>query len=94
MTALEARRRLLLAESEFNRARLVADLAALAACVRAQRDRAGSLAAVASSAVTLAGMLSGRGGRPTAARPGRSWLEVIVTGGALLTRLWGSLRPR
>jgi hypothetical protein len=53
MNPLESRKQLLIAESELNRAQLVADLAALTAGVRAITDRARSFGSIASSAAVL-----------------------------------------
>ncbi len=62
MTPLEARKQLLIAESEINRARLFEDMAALKVDIQGLKHRAKSFGAIASTVAALAaGLLtSGR----------------------------------
>jgi hypothetical protein len=95
MNPLESRKRLLVAESELNRAQLVEDIAALTADVRALTDRARSYGSIASSAAVLvAGLAAYQHGKPadTDAKP--SWLKNILKGAGFVSTLWLAFRSR
>lgn len=94
MNALESRKRLLVAESELNRAELSGDLTAVTAGARTVVERARSLGAVASTvAVLAAGLAAYRRARRAAggAKPTR-W-RSLVNGAGLVSTLWLALRP-
>ena len=93
LNPLESRKRLLLAESELNRAQLVGDVAAIAAGLHALGARARSLEAVASAAAVLfTALAAGRRGEPATPAPERSWLTTLIRGAGLLSSLWLAFR--
>jgi len=96
MNALESRKQLLIAESNLNRARLVAELAAVTAGVRALKDRAQSLRSIASSAaVLLAALAALQRRKPAVPDAKASWLRSLLRGAGLVSNLWLALRsPR
>ncbi len=92
---LEARKQILIAESELNRAQLVGDLAALKADVCSLTDSAKSFGAIASSAAVLVAGLAGfRRGKPEDAAAKPSWPQTILKGAGLLSNLWLAFRSR
>jgi hypothetical protein len=95
LSPLEARKRLLIAESELNRAHLTRDMATLAAGVRQFRDQAGTLGTTVSSSVkVVAGLSALRRGRSAEKGAKRSWLKTIFKSAGLISILWRELRPR
>mgnify|MGYP006389099345 FL=1 len=95
MKPLESRKRLLIAESELNRAQLAEELTALTAGVRALTDRAKSFGTIASSAAVLvAGLATFRRGKPVGAERKPSWLQTIFKGAGLVSTLWLAFRSR
>jgi uncharacterized membrane-anchored protein len=93
MTALETRKRLLIAESELNRALLVGDMAVLRAGVAALTERAKSFGSIASSAAALiAGLAAFRRGKPADGGAKFSWLRTILKGASLISTLWLAIR--
>lgn len=95
MNPLESRKKLLIAESELNRAQLVGDLTALTAGVRTLTNRAKSFGSIASSAAVLvAGLTAFRRGKcvNTDAKP--SWLQTILKGAGLISTLWLAFRSQ
>lgn len=96
LNPLESRKRLLLAESELNRAQLVGDVADMDAGLRQLGERAKSFETVASSAAVLvaAWAATRRGG---AGDPGakRSWLARLLKGAGFASTVWLAFRsPR
>lgn len=93
MNPLQSRKRILIAESELNRAQLVAELAALTADVRALADRAKSFGSIASSAAVLvAGLAAFRSGQPVDAAAKPSWARRFLKGAGLISTLWLAFR--
>jgi hypothetical protein len=97
MNPLESRKRLLIAESELNRAQLVGDMATLTAGVRTLTDRAKSFGSIASSAAVLvAGLAAFRRGKSVAvdadAKPSR--LQTILKVAGLISTLWLAFRSQ
>lgn len=93
LNPLESRKRLLIAESELNRAQLVGDMVALAADVRKLTARAKSFGSIASSAVALiAGLASFRRARSARADERPSWWETLLKGAQLAGSLWSKFR--
>lgn len=94
MNALETRKRLLVAESDLHRTRLVEDLVAIKIGARSVAGRARSIGAfVSSAAVLVAGLVAVRrrkAEKPAAAAP--SWLRTIIEGAGLVSTLWLALR--
>jgi len=95
MNPLEVRKRLLIAESELNRAHITRDIATLAAGVRQFRDQAGAVGSIVSSSVkVVAGLAALRRGRSAETGPKRSWLKIFFKSAGLISILWRELRPR
>jgi hypothetical protein len=95
LNLLEARKRLLIAESELNRAQLVGDMVALAADVRALADRAKFFGSIASSVTSLmAGLASLRRKRSAPAGKKPSWWETLLNGAQLAGSLWSEFRAQ
>ena len=95
LNPLESRKQLLIAESELNRAQLIADLTALTAEVRTFARRAKSLGSIAASATALfSGLAAFRRSKsaPVAGRP--SWWETLLAGVPLAQLLWAKFRPQ
>ena len=95
MNPLEARRRLLVAESELNRTQLVQELVAMTVGVRTLTQRVksfGSIASTAALVVTcLAALRRGKGGR-SYGKP--SWFQMIRKGAGLVASLWPAIRAK
>ena len=93
MSSLESRKRLLIAESELNRAQLAGDLTALADGLRALTERAKSFGSILSAAAALvAGLVALRRGKSADTRT--SWLQAILKGAGLISTLWLAFRAR
>jgi hypothetical protein len=95
LNPLESRKRLLIAESELNRAQMAGDMAALTAGVRTLTDRAKSFGSIASSvAVLVAGLAAFRRSKPLAADAKPSWLQTILKGAGLISTVWQAFRSQ
>ncbi len=95
LNPLESRKRLLIAESELNRAQLVGDMVALAADVRTFADRAKFFGSIASSVTSLiVGLASFRRARSARADESPSWWQTLLKGAQLAGSLWSKFRPR
>lgn len=93
LNPLQSRKRLLLAESELNRAQLVGDVAALAGGLHSLGAKARSIEAVASAAAVLfTALAAGRRNRPAEPAPKRAWLTTLIQGAGLLSSLWLAFR--
>ena len=89
MKPLESRNRLLLAESELNRAQMVRELTALTSGVRALTYRATHWDSMASSAALLAmGLTVFQRGQPMGCVAKPSKWNCVLNGAALLGALW------
>jgi hypothetical protein len=95
LSPLESRKRLLLAESELNRAQMVQDLGALKSDVSALVDRVKSLDSIASTAgVLISGLAAFRGGKPENGDGKSHWLRRIIKGASLVSTIWRAFRPK
>jgi hypothetical protein len=95
LTPREARKQLLIVESELNRAQLLGDMAALTAGVRTLTDRVkicGSI--VSTAAVLVASLAAFRRGKSVDAGSKGSWLPVILKGAGLISTLWLAFRSQ
>jgi hypothetical protein len=93
MKALQARKEMLVLESELNRAQLLRDLADLTAGVHAITARAKSLSSLGSSVAMLISALAVfRRGKPTEAGAKPSRLQTILTVAGLISTLWLAFR--
>jgi hypothetical protein len=90
---LETRKRLLIAESELNRARLSGEWQTMADGVGDLALWAKTIGAWASAAALLgAGLLAGRSVRPAPRVARRSWFQKILTGARLASTIWFAVR--
>ena len=95
LNPLESRKRLLIAESELNRAHLVQEWQVIADGVRSIADRAGTIRSVASATASLiAGLASFRRRRSASADGKFSWWQTLLKGAELAGSLWSKFRPR
>ena len=95
LNPLESRKRLLVAESEINRARLRQEWQTMAAGARDLADRAGSLKTTAWSILPLvAGLAAFTNGKPEPAAAKSSWFDKVVRGARLTSTLWLMFRSR
>ena len=90
-----SRKKLLIAESELNRAQLVKELQTISDKVRSLANQARTVNSLASAAVTLiAGLASFRRKKesaPAAEKP--SWLQTILNGARFVSTIWNEFRP-
>jgi hypothetical protein len=95
LNPLALRKKLLLAESELNRAQLAADAAALRAGARALADRAKSVTSIASSAgMLITGLAAFRRVPPSGVNTKQHWWQIALKGAGLVSTLWlASRRP-
>jgi negative regulator of sigma E activity len=93
---LESRKKLLIAESELNRAQLVQELETIKDKFHSLANQARTVSSLASAAATLiAGIASLRRKKesaPAAEKP--SWLQTIVKGAGLISTVWQKFRPQ
>jgi len=92
---LESRKRLLVAESELNRAQLAQEWVAMTAGVRTLTNRVKSLGSIVSAGtLLLGGLTSFRRHQPgnTAAKP--SWFQTALKAAELAGSLWLAFRRR
>jgi hypothetical protein len=95
LNPLESRKRLLIAESELNRAQLVQEWQAMADGVRSVADRARSISSLALAAASLiAGLASFRRTRSAPADEKPSWWQTLLKGAQWAGSLWSEFRPR
>ena len=93
MTPLELRKQLLIAESELNRANLVADAAELVAGLREMAGPARTFSSIASSAMSLAAGLAGFRRPKSEAGDGKpSWLQTLFKAAGPVFSLCVALR--
>jgi hypothetical protein len=94
MNSLASRKKLLIAESELNRAQLAEGLAELKADACTFTHGAGTLVAVAASAMKLAADLAAlRWDKPSGPVEKPNWMNTALKGANLISKLWLTLRP-
>jgi hypothetical protein len=94
MNALTSRKKLLIAESELNRAQLVREWQSVAGEVRALSGRAKTISFLAGAgAALLAGLASFRRKQSAPAAEKPSWLQTVLKGAQLAGALWSEFRP-
>jgi hypothetical protein len=92
---LESRKRLLIAESELNRAQLAQEWIALAAGVRSLTARVRSFGSMASvAALLLTGFAALRRRKRTKADVKPSWLQTVLKGAQAAGSLWLAFRAQ
>jgi len=96
MKPLTSRKKLLIAESELNRAQLVQELQTMADKVHSLANQARTISSLASAAATLiAGLASFRQKKESApAEEKSSWLQTIVKGAGLVSTIWQTFRSQ
>ena len=97
VSPLELRKRLLIAESELNRAELSEEWQTITFGVRDIAHRAKVIAACASSAALLVAAFRASRPGPPAPRGKSSWFQKILKGASLASAIWSALprrRPR
>jgi hypothetical protein len=90
---LESRKKLLIAESELNRAQLVQEWQTMTDEAHALVNQARTLRSLASAAAILingVASLRRKKSAPTAEKP--SWLQTIVKGAGLISTVWQTFR--
>jgi hypothetical protein len=95
MNALESRKKLLIAESELNRAQLVQEWQAMADEVHSLTSQARTLSSLASAAASLVtGLTSCRrkASAPAAEKP--SWWQTILKGAGVVSSFWSEFRSQ
>jgi len=95
MNPLESRKKLLIAESELNRAQLVQEWQAMADGFHSVADRARTISVIASTAASLIGDLASfrrTRSKPVGEKP--SWRQTLMKGVQLAGSLWAEFRPR
>jgi len=95
MNSLASRKKLLVAESELNRAQLVQDWRTMAGEVQALTHQARTIGSFASAAATLVtGLLSFRHKKSVPVDEKPSWLKTILKGAGLVSTVWQAFRPQ
>jgi hypothetical protein len=93
LNPLESRKQLLIAESELNRVRMVADMTAVKSDANALIGRVKSFGFIGSS---IAGLVSGlaafRGEKPENGDGKSHWLRRAIKGAGLVSSLWRAFR--
>jgi hypothetical protein len=93
MNPLQSRKRLLIAESELNRAQLVQEWRTMADTVHSLANQARTISSLASVAASLiAGLASFRRKKSALAAEKSSWLQTILKGAQLAGSLWSEFR--
>ena len=95
MNRLASRKRLLVAESELNRAQLAQEWSAMATGIHSMTDRAKSFSSILSAVAALvAGLAAFRRGQraPGGAKP--SWLQTTLKVAGLVSTFWLAYRAR
>jgi hypothetical protein len=95
MNLLASRKKMLVAESELNRAQLVQDWQTMANDVQVLMEQAATFTSLASAAASLVtGLLSFRRKMPAPVAEKSSWLQTLLKGVQLAVPLWLEFRAR
>ena len=95
VSPLESRKRLLIAESELNRAQLSEEWHTMTHGVRDLARRVKTIAAWASSAALLvAGLTALRRGPPAFGTPKPSWFQKLLNGARMASTIWFAFAAR
>jgi hypothetical protein len=95
MNPLASRKKLLIAESELNRAQLIQEWQTMAGEVHALTGRARTFSALASAAAALiTGLLSFRHKQSAPVDKKPSWLKTILKGAGVVASVWQAFRPQ
>ena len=91
---IAARKRILIAESELNRAHLVQDWQMMTDEVHALADGARTIRSVASAAASLVAGLAVLRRKKSAPAEKPAWWQTLLRGGQTISALWSEFRPR
>jgi hypothetical protein len=95
MNPLASRKKLLIAESELNRAQLVQELEIMADQVHSLADQAMTIGSFASAAATLVAGIASFGRKKSAPADEKpSWLKTILNGAGMVSTIWQSFRSQ
>jgi hypothetical protein len=95
LNPLESRKRLLIAESELNRAQLAQEWAALTAGICTFTGRVKSFGSIASAtALLVAGLAAFRRGKRADANVKPSWFQMALKGAQAAGSIWLAFRAR
>lgn len=96
MNPLASRKKLLIAESELNRAQLVQELQTISDKVHSFANQVNTVSSLATAAATLiSGLVSLRHKKePETAAEKPTWLKTIVKGAGLVSTIWQTLRSQ
>ncbi|MGO8765068.1 MAG: hypothetical protein ACLQSR_08050 [Limisphaerales bacterium] len=95
MNKLASRKKLLIAESELNRAQLARDYQTMVDEVHALADQAKTVRSFASAAATLvAGIASCRGQKSARNGEKPSWFQTILKSAGMVSTFWDTFRSR
>jgi len=95
MNPLASRKKLLIAESELNRAQLVRDWRTMKDEVHALTSQARTIGSFASAAASLVtGLLSFRHRKPAPVAEKPSWWKIILKGAGQLSDFWQAFRSQ
>jgi hypothetical protein len=95
VTPLESRKRLLIAESELNRAQLVREWVAMRAGVRTLAGRVKRFGSIASAAgLLVAGLAAFRRAKSVSTGVKLSWLQTILKGAGMISSVWRAVRAK
>jgi hypothetical protein len=96
MNSLASRKKLLIAESELNRAQMVRELQTISDKVHSLANQARTVSSLASAAATLivglASLRHKKESAPAAEKP--SWLQTILKSAGLVSTIWSAFRPQ
>jgi len=93
MNPLKARKQILIAESELNRAQLVQDWRTMADEVHALADEARTIRSMASAAGSLVAGLAALRRKKSVPAEKRAWWQTILKGAGEISTLWSAFRP-
>jgi len=95
LSRLTSRKQLLIAESELNRALLVAECQTLADEVQGFASQAETVSSLVSSTVSLmTGLVSLGGKKPATGGETTSWWQTAIKGAGLIGSCWSAYRSR
>jgi len=94
MKALEARKRLLIAESDLNRAKMAEDLAVVKAGLHSYSGRVKSIGVIASSVAGIVAGLAALRSRKAKNEGKLSWMNMILKAAGLVSSIWLAIRAK
>jgi hypothetical protein len=92
MNPLKARKQILIAESELNRAQLVQDWQTMAGEVHALADEARTIRSMASAAASLVAGLASLRRKKSEPAEKLAWWQTLLKGAGQISTLWSAFR--